>query len=68
MKLEDILIKINDYDDIINKVFINKDYITFPELINTIEDLYCEIDSLHDTISKLEYKIQEQNECIESRW
>ena len=68
MKLEDIILKISDYDDTINKVFINKDYITLPELINTIEDLYCEIDSLHDTISNLEYKIQEQNEYMESRW
>ena len=68
MKLEDILIKINDYDDIINKVFINKDYIKLPELISKIEELYCEIDSLHDTISNLEHKIQEQNKYMESRW
>jgi len=53
MKLDDILIKISDYDDTINKVFYGKDVITIQELVNTVEDLYCEVDSLKEEIEDL---------------
>lgn len=54
MKLEDIVIMIKDYSDIINDIFPNKDYITIDELVNKVQDLYCEVDSLKEQIKDLE--------------
>lgn len=58
MKIDDILIKINDYDDTINKIFFDKDVITLPEVINRLEDYYCEIESLKEQIEFMEQDIR----------
>lgn len=58
MKIDDILIKINDYDDTINKIFFDKDVITLPEVINRLEDYYCEIENLKEQIEFMEQDIR----------
>lgn len=53
MKLEDIVVMIKDYNDTINDVFPNKDYITIDDLFYKVQDLYCEVDSLKEEIEDL---------------
>lgn len=59
MKLEDIVVMIKDYNDTINDVFPNKDYITIDELVRKVEDLYCEVNSLKEELEKEKHEYDE---------
>ena len=59
MKLEDVVVMIKDYNDTINDVFLNKDYITIDELVRKVEDLYCEVNSLKEELERRNHKYDE---------
>lgn len=59
MELKDIMIKIGNYDDTINEIFPNKDYITIDDLVGKVEDLYCEVDSLKEELERKNHKYDE---------
>lgn len=59
MKINDILIKISDYDDTINKIFLNKDVVTITEVVNMLENQYLEIEHLREEIEDKENTIRD---------
>lgn len=53
MELKDIVINIGSYNDTINDIFPNQDLVPIDDLIQKIQDLYCEVDSLKEEIEDL---------------